>query len=57
MTTFIYILVDPRNDHVRYVGKSNNPIGRYSSHIACRYKTHSRNWIKSLLNVGQKPNN
>lgn len=35
-TTYIYGLVDPRDDCIRYVGKANDPRGRLSRHL---YKT------------------
>jgi hypothetical protein len=59
MKTFIYILMDPITDEIRYIGKSINPTQRYRKHI---YETktknlnnHKINWIKSLLNKNLKP--
>ena len=31
--TYIYGLIDPRNNNIRYVGKANKPNNRYESHI------------------------
>ena len=45
--TYIYILIDPFTNQIRYVGKANNPKERYKNHKnRCRDKnTHKRNWI------------
>lgn len=55
--TFIYILIDPRNDQVRYVGKANNTKQRLKNHCnPARYRcTHKFNWIKSLRKENLKP--
>lgn len=57
-TTFIYALVDPRTDCVRYVGKSDEPKRRYTAHLSPRQlrpKSHKVHWIKELLADGLKP--
>ena len=57
-TTFIYILIDPVTQQVRYIGKTNNLKTRLREHCSssCLVKrTHKNNWIKSLLNKGLKP--
>lgn len=48
--TYIYILIDPLTNQIRYVGKANNPQERYKNHKnRCRDKnTHKRNWINKL---------
>jgi hypothetical protein len=55
----IYKLIDPRNDNIRYIGKTVNPYRRIHSHISkaklMTNKTHSGNWIRSLLFEGLKP--
>lgn len=52
----IYILIDPRNGLVRYIGKTIRPSERYSHHIrAINEHNRKNNWIKSLLSVGCKP--
>lgn len=55
--TYIYALIDPRNNQVRYIGKSNNPKTRYRNHYnPSRDKnTHKRNWINELRNNELKP--
>lgn len=57
--TYIYLLIDPRDNEVRYVGKTSNPKSRLSGHITeCKKETvkHRRSrWIKSLLRDKLKP--
>jgi hypothetical protein len=57
MKTYIYILQDPTSNEVRYVGKSNNPLRRYKSHLwdKPKVKTHCNSWIKSLQSKGLSP--
>lgn len=53
-TTFIYALIDPRDQQIRYVGKSDNPEYRLRVHIKRKvYKVGS--WIKSLEKLGLSP--
>ena len=59
MDIFIYKLIDPITEEIRYIGKTNNPKNRLNSHIY-RAKTsdsvqHVLFWIKSLINKGFKP--
>jgi hypothetical protein len=56
-TTFIYTLSDPRDNLVRYIGKSNNPKQRLKNHCnRARYRpTHKFNWIEQLRTLGLKP--
>lgn len=57
--TYIYLLIDPRDNEVRYVGKTSNPKYRLSGHITeCKKETvkHRRaKWIKNLLKNNLKP--
>lgn len=57
MKTYIYILVDPITNQIRYIGKSNNPFQRFKNHKnRCRDKnTHKRNWINKLRLKGVNP--
>jgi hypothetical protein len=56
-TIYIYTLSDPRNNLVRYVGKTNNPNMRLKNHLNRRHneRTHKRNWIDSLKKNNLKP--
>lgn len=56
-TTNIYILKDPRNNEIRYVGKANNPFERYRNHNnqGRDKNTHKRNWINELRKDNLKP--
>ena len=56
----IYGLVDPRNNKLRYIGKTVTGMSRYSRHLSKpslnEGNTKKNNWIKSLLKRGLKPN-
>lgn len=56
-TTNIYILIDPRTNMVRYVGKANNVSQRYKAHLnrARKHQIHKKNWIEQLKKEGFKP--
>lgn len=57
-TTYIYVLKCPEGN-IRYVGKTNSPKKRLSSHISEAKKgkgrRHVLNWIHSLLSKSLKP--
>jgi hypothetical protein len=57
MKIYIYILIDPETQQVRYVGKTKTPSRRYSQHISecSKIKSYKNNWILSLKNKGIKP--
>jgi hypothetical protein len=57
MKTYIYILQDPRNMLIKYVGKSNNPHRRFLSHLWYypKNKSHCYKWIQSLKKKDLKP--
>ena len=50
----IYVLIDPRDDTVRYVGRSFDPTTRLAYHIAESAGRKGR-WIKDLESVGMVP--
>lgn len=58
---YIYSLNCPVTDLVMYIGKSINPIVRYTCHISAGKKTNPWHintvnvWIASLRNKNQKP--
>jgi len=53
----IYVLIDPTNHEIRYVGKANDINVRFKEHIRkCKLSnTHKNNWIQSLLQKNQLP--
>lgn len=54
---YIYMLVDPLTNLVRYIGKANDIDVRFKEHIRkSKYsKTYKNNWINSLLKEGFEP--
>lgn len=53
----IYGLIDPNTKELRYVGKTVNLSNRMAGHYTpakLRQKTHKNDWLKSLINKGQK---
>lgn len=55
---YIYSLVDPTNNQVRYLGQSVQPAKwRLAQHISTSKKSndHKSNWIKSLLSKNLRP--
>lgn len=54
---FIYALIDPRSDKVRYIGKANDVMGRYRSHVrdARRRDTPVYRWWRHLNSLGLAP--
>jgi hypothetical protein len=57
-TTFIYALKDPDSGEVRYVGKSDCPEERLTSHLwhCHRTPTKKNNWLRKLLRENKRPN-
>jgi len=54
--TYIYVLIDPRDLSIRYVGKANNPKQRLSTgHLSDKCNCPRVSWIKSLKKLGLKP--
>lgn len=64
--TYIYGLVDPRDDEIRYVGKANNPERRYMKHVCRKWERYSVEkygwmrsekflWVYELWKLGMKP--
>lgn len=56
-TYYLYYLIDPNTNLVRYIGITYRPKQRYKEHIndAKKLKNHKANWINSLLIKNQKP--
>lgn len=51
----IYMLVDPRTDEIRYVGKSVNPSERLNVHMNERSNCHRSHWLQELKREGLLP--
>lgn len=55
-TASIYVLVDPRDGEVRYVGWTTKTLAwRLLRHVKARGKTWRDNWIAVLLGLGEIP--
>jgi len=54
---FIYGLIDPSTNELRYVGKSINPKMRLRKHISERSKhdSYKDRWVRKLYNSGNRP--
>lgn len=59
MTTYIYGLYCPVAEAIRYVGKSDDPVNRFWSHISAAkgsyYEHHTCRWLKKILRLGYEP--
>lgn len=52
----IYLLIDPRTDEIRYVGKTEQKLSsRISAHIADKTLCHRTNWLAELKCAGLRP--
>src|SRR5258708_6488621 len=54
-TTYIYALLDPETNEIRYIGKADDPQKRFSRHLWERDDTHKQRWIRDLRSRGLKP--
>ena len=59
---FIYVLKNPENGEIRYVGQTNNLKRRYNTHILrclkekdSEYDTYKSRWLRSILSKNMKP--
>ena len=51
-----YILVDPRDNKIKYVGQTMYPDSRLANHLSPSNKNiDMRNWVNELKKVGKKP--
>lgn len=59
MNTFIYALIDPETNTIRYIGKSDNPKKRLRLHLTeartSKRESHRLNWLRKLLKNSQRP--
>lgn len=54
-TVSVYLLKDPRDGAVRYVGVSKNPEQRLRSHIKQPVSDDMADWIGALSAIGERP--
>lgn len=52
---YIYILKDPRDNAVRYVGLSYDLVTRYNAHLHTKMDAPRDRWIAELRALGLKP--
>lgn len=53
--SFIYALIDPNDNIIKYIGKSVNPKRRFANHL-CEKKDAPKNiWIRGLIANKQQP--
>jgi hypothetical protein len=59
---YIYKLIDPITNEVRYIGQTDNPQRRFNGHLSSStnvksssYNTHKSCWIRKLVNSGYEP--
>lgn len=56
MQYYIYVLIDPRDSRIRYVGQTVNIKQRYKNHcIIHRSKDHRSHWLNNLRSLNLKP--
>lgn len=52
----IYVLVDPRDGEIRYVGWTTQTLAkRYKSHLAYKSRAYRSKWIQLLVRQGTRP--
>lgn len=54
-TNYIYALVDPRTDAVRYIGKSIRPKERLANHLNERSNSWRNHWLRKMRADGVRP--
>jgi len=52
---YIYALIDPFTDEIRYIGKSVRPKERLTNQCNEHANTHRCHWIQSVLAKGKRP--
>lgn len=58
MTSIIYGLIDPRNNQLRYIGKTKDCVSRLKSHIRFAKKqkfTHCHVWLRQVMKENKLP--
>lgn len=52
---WLYYLIDPRTQLVRYVGVTNNPKRRLTDHLKAKGNSRKAKWIRALRKIGMSP--
>ncbi len=59
---YIYVLIDPETNEIRYIGQTNDIKRRFNDHISSSkndnsesYNTYKARWIRKLLSIGMLP--
>lgn len=52
---FIYALLDPRDNKIKYIGKSKDPKTRFRKHLTQKGNTFKHKWISFLLDNSMTP--
>ena len=54
---YVYKLVDPFTQEIRYIGSTNNPGARFRDHVLCPWGASpvKNEWVKSLIARGVYP--
>lgn len=54
--SYVYFLIDPRNNNIKYIGNSTNPGNRYINHSGItRSSILKDDWVGVLRHYGLKP--
>jgi NUMOD3 motif len=54
-SVFIYTLIDPLTNSIRYIGQSIRPMERLTNHCNDKSECHRTHWIQSLLKQEMRP--
>lgn len=53
---FVYVLIDPRNDAIRYVGITMRPMERINGHEAERFYCAPKSmWLRDIFKARRRP--
>lgn len=52
---YIYALIDPRNETVRYIGQTCDPLSRLSAHKSNKGNRQKMQWVQELRTQGYSP--
>jgi hypothetical protein len=54
-STYIYVLIDPRDSAPKYIGKADDLKERLRKHLGEKTGTKKTNWLRLLFKMGLKP--